>query len=123
MGSYRGFKMEVEFDIWERKLMLTLRGKASHRLELGSDPKGNLTRIENALARMPFRLTAAEQHLETLRKEQALAEKEIGKPFEFESELAEKSARLVELNHALSLDKSPETQEPDRKKNSHEEVR
>jgi len=123
VGSYRGFKIEAEFDIWERKLMLTLRGKASHRLELGTDPKGNLVRMENTLARMPFRLETAKRYLETLRTEQALAEKETGKPFEFEAELAEKSARLVELNHALSLDRSPEPQQPERKKTQQREVR
>ena len=123
VGSYRGFKMEAEFDIWDRALVLTLRGTASHRVELGSDPKGNLVRIENALSRIMFRIETASHYLDKLRTEQALAEKELGKPFEFEAELAEKSARLVELNHVLSLDRSTNTQEPDKAKKQYQEVR
>ena len=123
VGSYRGFKMEAEFDIWDRALVLTLRGTASHRVELGSDPKGNLVRIENALSRIPLRIETASHYLDKLRAEQALAEKELGKPFEFETELAEKSARLVELNHVLSLDRSTDTQEPEKAKKQYQEVR
>ncbi|MBR4655545.1 MAG: DEAD/DEAH box helicase family protein, partial [Oscillospiraceae bacterium] len=104
IGKYRGFDMTVHYDTWEKKYILTLKGQMTHRVEIGADPRGNLTRIENVLAKMPDRLKTVQAQLENYIQQQAEAQKEVGKPFEFEEELATKSARLVELDLQLNLD-------------------
>jgi len=104
VGSYRGFAMSVSFDAWRQEYTLLLKGKMTHRASLGTDPRGNLTRIDNALAQMPQRLEAAKAQLENLYQQQAAAKEEVGKPFPYEEELREKSARLVELDTLLNLD-------------------
>ena len=104
IGSYRGFKMEASFDVFQQKYILTLRGEMTHQTELGSDPKGNLTRIENTLEKMPARLKGAQAQLENVYAHQAAAQEEVGKPFPYEQELATKSARLIELDTQLDLD-------------------
>ena len=104
IGSYRGFTMSLSFDLWESKHILTLKGKMTHRVELGKDARGNLVRIENVLDKIPERLTSAKAQLENLYQQQEAAKAEAVKPFPFEQELAEKSARLVELDQALNLD-------------------
>ncbi len=76
----------------------------THRVELGSYARGNLTRIENALEKMPERLRYVQEQLENLYNQQAAAKAEVGKPFPQEQELAEKTARLVELDLMLNLD-------------------
>ncbi|MBR4657278.1 MAG: hypothetical protein IKO68_12125 [Oscillospiraceae bacterium] len=124
IGSYRGFDILASYDTWERQYKLTLKGHAAHRLTLGSDPVGNLVRMENALARMPERLETAKAELENYRKQQAQAAVEVEAVFPQEAELAEKSARLVELDTQLNLDKdqAPKKSEPDRKKKHREPV-
>ena len=104
VGSYRGFAMSVSFDAWRQEYTLLLKGKMTHRASLGTDPRGNLTRIDNALSQMPQRLEAAKAQLENLYQQQAAAKEEVGKPFPYEEELREKSARLVELDTLLNLD-------------------
>lgn len=104
IGKYRGFDMTVHYDTWEKKYILTLKGQMTHRVEIGADPRGNLTRIENVLAKMPDRLKTVQAQLENYIQQQSEAQKEVGKPFEFEEELATKSARLVELDLQLNLD-------------------
>ena len=104
IGSYRGFSMEAEYDTWEKQYVVTLKGKMSHRVEIGNDPRGNLIRIENALSKMPESIRSLEEQLENYRAQQAAAQAEVGKPFPQEQELAEKSARLVELDMQLNLD-------------------
>lgn len=104
IGSYRGFTMSLSFDPWNSKHILALKGKMTHRVELGSDARGNLIRIENVLDKIPERLTAAQAQLENLIQQQEAAKVEVAKPFPFERELAEKTARLVELDQALNLD-------------------
>ena len=103
IGSYRGFSMTVEFSSFTKQFMLTLKGAMSHRVELGEDPRGNLTRIENALAKMPERLAAVEAQIDNLYQQQAAAKVEVGKPFPYESDLSAKTARLVELDLQLNL--------------------
>ena len=123
IGRYRGFDILASYDTWERQYRLTLKGHAAHRLTLGADPVGNLIRMENALAKMPDRLDTAKAELSNYRKQMETAAVEVKKPFPFEQELADKTARLVELDLALNLDKDQSrSQEPDRKK-KHEEVR
>ena len=147
IGSYRGFTMSVEFSAWKQEYTLLLKGQMTHRASLGTDPRGNLTRIDNALAQMPQRLEAVKNQLENLYQQQAAAKEEIGKPFPFEDDLRVKSARLVELDTLLNIDgkghAQPETvvaknarpsvldslkrpvppRSPDKKPKQHEEVR
>ena len=147
IGSYRGFTMSVEFSAWKQEYTLLLKGQMTHRASLGTDPRGNLTRIDNALAQMPQRLEAVKNQLDNLYQQQAAAKEEIGKPFPFEDDLRVKSARLVELDTLLNIDgkghAQPETvvaksarpsvldslkrpvppRSPDKKPKQHEEVR
>ena len=104
IGSYRGFTMSVEFSAWKQEYTLLLKGQMTHRASLGTDPRGNLTRIDNALSQMPQRLEATKAQLDNLYQQQAAAKKEVGKPFPYEDDLRVKSARLVELDTLLNLD-------------------
>ena len=104
IGSYRGFTMSVAFDSMWKTYTLTLKGRMTHRVELGSDARGNLVRIENALDKMPERLRSVQEQLENLYNQQAAAKAEVGKPFPQEQELAAKTARLIELDMELNLD-------------------
>ena len=104
IGSYRGFTMSVEFSAWKQEYTLLLKGQMTHRASLGTDPRGNLTRIDNALSQMPQRLEATKAQLDNLYQQQAAAKEEVGKPFPYEDDLRVKSARLVELDTLLNLD-------------------
>ena len=105
IGSYRGFKMEIFYDTVGTHYCLNLCGQAKYEVELGSDPLGNLTRIENELAKLPARLEAAQtKRAETIAQLEN-AKVEVQKPFAFEEELKEKSERLNALNIELNLDK------------------
>lgn len=104
IGSYRGYAMSVEFSAWKQEYTLLLKGQMTHRATLGTDPRGNLTRIDNALAQMPQRLEAAKAQLDNLYQQQAAAKEEVGKPFLYEKELRSKNARLVELDTLLNID-------------------
>ena len=105
IGSYRGFKMEVFYDTVNAHYCLNLCGKAKYKVDLGFDPLGNLTRIENELAKLPARLEAAKtKRTETIAQFET-AKVEVQKPFAFEGELKEKSERLNALNIELNLDK------------------
>ena len=104
IGSYRGFTMSVAFDSMWKTYTLTLKGRMTHRVELGSDARGNLVRIENALDKMPESLRSVQEQLENLYNQQAAAKAEVGKPFPQEQELAAKTARLIELDMELNLD-------------------
>ena len=104
VGSYRGFAMSVQFDAWKQEYTLLLKGQMTHRATLGTDPRGNLTRIDNALSQMPQRLEAVKNQLDNLYQQQAAAKAEVGKPFPFEDDLRVKSARLAELDVLLNMD-------------------
>ena len=104
VGSYRGFAMSVSFDAFRQEYMLLLKGQMTHRATLGTDPRGNLTRIDNALSQMPQRLEAVKNQLDNLYQQQAAAKAEVGKPFPQEQELRDKSARLAELDVLLNMD-------------------
>ena len=106
IGSYRGFQMELSYNTFEKQFQITLKGEMSHRVSLGTDARGNLTRLDNALAGIPGRLERGQEQLENLRNQQAAAQVELTKPFPQEAELAEKSARLAELDAALSMEDS-----------------
>lgn len=111
VGSYRGFAMHVSFDAFEKVYNLTLKGEMSHRVELGKDARGNLTRIDNALAQMPERLKSVQSQLDNLYAQVEAAKLEVGKPFPQEAELQEKSARLTELTVQLNMDRPPSQSE------------
>ena len=104
IGSYRGFAMSLTVENFGKDFILTLKGKMSHRVELGKDARGNLVRIDNALAQMPERLQTVQGRLENVQAQLATAKVELGKPFPQEAELKEKSARLAELNAELNID-------------------
>ena len=106
IGSYRGFQMELSYNTFEKQFQITLKGEMSHHVSLGTDARGNLTRLDNALVGIPGRLERGQEQLENLRNQQAAAQVELTKPFPQEAELAEKSARLAELDAALSMDES-----------------
>ena len=104
VGSYRGFAMSLTLEDFGRDYVLTLKGQMTHRVTLGKDPRGNLTRIDNALNGMADRLTAVQGKLDSLYSQMETAKQELGKPFPQEAELKQKSARLAELNIALNID-------------------
>ena len=104
IGSYRGFSMSLTVENFGRDFILTLKGRMSHRVELGKDARGNLVRIDNALAQMPERYKTVQGRLENVQAQLATAKAELGKPFPQETELKEKSARLAELNAELNID-------------------
>ena len=104
IGSYRGFSMSLTVENFGRDFILTLKGRMSHRVELGKDARGNLVRIDNALAQMPERYKTVQGRFENVQAQLATAKAELGKPFPQEAELKEKSARLAELNAELNID-------------------
>ncbi len=103
IGSYRGFRMEVYYDTLYTEYRLNLCGKAKHQITLGSDALGNLTRIENELAKLPAKLTAAKTKREETISQLGNAKVEVQKPFAFENELKDKTDRLNALNIELNL--------------------
>jgi len=108
LGSYRGFQMELSFDSFRNEFDVTLKGAVSHRVALGTDARGNITRLDNALASIPERLERANEQLNNLYNQQEAAKAEVGKPFPQEAELTAKSQRLAELDAALNMEDSAE---------------
>ena len=104
IGSYRGFAMRLAFDSWKNEMQLRLKGAMTHEVTLGTDARGNLIRIENALAEIPNRQKATQAQLDNLCVQLEAAKAELGKPFPQEAELTEKSARLALLDAELNLD-------------------
>jgi len=130
IGSYRGFRMEIYYDTVNAHYCMNLCGKAKHKVDLGADAHGNLTRIENELSKLPARLEAAKTKKAETIAQLETAKEEIKKPFAFEDELKEKTERLNALNIELNLnekdtsvmDTEPEQTEeqPERKYTSRE---
>ena len=130
IGSYRGFRMEIYYDTVNAHYCMNLCGKAKHKVDLGADAHGNLTRIENELSKLPARLEAAKTKKAETITQLETAKEEIKKPFAFEDELKEKTERLNALNIELNLnekdtsvmDTEPEQTEeqPERKCTSRE---
>ena len=104
IGTYRGFTMSVTLENFGKKYVLTMQGKLRHQAELGIDARGNLIRLDNALSQMPLRLQALQTHLEETFHQQAAAKAEVGKPWPYEQELQNKTARLIFLDAELNLD-------------------
>ena len=108
LGSYRGFGFDLRFDTFRNEYQAVLRGATSHFVPLGTDARGNLTRLDNVLDSFPDRIARAENQLQTLYQQRDAAQVEVEKPFPKEAELAEKSARLAELDTLLNMESRPE---------------
>ena len=113
IGSYRGFELSLRFDTFRSEYQALLKGQRKYTVPLGTDPLGNIIRLDNSLNNFPERITAAENELDTLHQQQAAAQIEVEKPFPQEEELAEKSARLAELNAQLDVDEKSHDPEQD----------
>jgi len=105
IGSYRGFTTALTLEDFGRQYILTLKSEISHRVELGNDARGNLIRVDNVLNSIPGRVQAAQAQLASAHEQLETAKAEVGKPFPQEDELKTKSARLVELNAELDMEK------------------
>ena len=104
VGEYQGFSLTASFDSFHQTYQLTIKRQCSYTVEIGKDALGNIQRITNALSGIERKLTESEQKLENLQKQLATAQEEVKKPFAQEAELAEKTARLAELNSMLNMD-------------------
>ena len=104
VGRYRGFMMELSFDSFRHEFDLVLKGALRHRVTLGTDERGNITRLDNTLAAMSERLQKVREQLDNLFSQQQATKAELGKPFPQETELIAKSARLAELDAALNME-------------------
>ena len=113
IGSYRGFELSLRFDTFRTEYQALLKGQRKYTVPLGTDPLGNIIRLDNSLNNFPERINAAENELDTLHQQQAAAQIEVEKPFPQEEELAEKSARLAELNAQLDVDEKSHEPEQD----------
>ena len=113
IGSYRGFELSLRFDAFRTEYQALLKGQRKYTVPLGSDPLGNIIRLDNALNSFPERINSAENELATLHQQQAAAQIEVEKPFPQEEELTEKSARLAELNAQLDVDEKSHEPEQD----------
>lgn len=105
IGEYRGFKLLLSYDTFEKTFKLTLKAAASHTIDLGADILGNLQRMENALTKLPERMENCKKSVEELKMQMETAIAEISKPFVQEAELTEKTNRLATLDALLSMDK------------------
>jgi len=113
IGSYRGFELSLRFDTFRSEYQAILKGQRRYPVALGTDPLGNIIRLDNSLNNFPERITSAENELTTLHQQEAAAQIEVEKPFPQEEELAEKSARLAELNAQLDVDEKSHEPEQD----------
>ena len=104
LGTYRGFELNIRFDSFKNEHQAVLRAELSYPVSLGDDARGNITRLDNAIDNFADRIADAENALQNLEQQKQAAEVEVAKPFAQEEELAEKSARLAELNALLNID-------------------
>ena len=105
LGTYRGFELNIRFDSFKNEHQAVLRAELSYPVSLGDDARGNITRLDNAIDNFADRIADAENALQNLEQQKQAAEVEVAKPFAQEEELAEKSARLAELNALLNIDR------------------
>ncbi len=116
IGSYRGFPMELSFSTLHNQFEIAFKGQSTNHVFLGTDARGNITRLDNALDNFPERIEKAENRLGTLIQQRDAAQAELGKPFPQEDELAAKSARLAELDALLNMEDSPSQEAPGEEK-------
>ena len=105
LGIYRGFELNIRFDSFKNEHQAVLRAELSYPVSLADDARGNITRLDNAIDTFADRIADAENALQNLEQQKQAAEVEVAKPFAQEEELAEKSARLAELNALLNIDR------------------
>ena len=105
LGTYRGFELNIRFDSFKNEHQAVLRAELSYPVSLGDDARGNITRLDNTIDNFADRIADAENALQNLEQQKQAAEVEVAKPFAQEEELAEKSARLAELNALLNIDR------------------
>ena len=104
VGQYNGFELSVSYNVYASVFELAIHGKGTYTVDMGADPIGNITRINNLITSFGPRLEDAQRRLSTLEEQLANAQQEVGKPFPQEQELNEKQARLSELNSLLNMD-------------------
>ena len=109
LGQYRGFSMVLAYDGRSNEYRITLKGTLSHTVTLGADVFGNITRLDNALENLAGSLQAEQNSLEETKTQLENARTELAAPFAREEELAEKTARLKELNILLNMDEKDKT--------------
>ena len=109
LGEYRGFSMVLAYDGISNEYRITLKGTLSHTVALGADVFGNITRLDNTLENLPGSLQAEKNSLEETKGQLENARAELDTPFAREEELAEKTARLKELNILLKVDEKDKT--------------
>ena len=113
LGTYRGFELNIRFDSFKNEHQIVLRGELSYPVPLGDDPRGNIVRLDNAIGNFADRIADADAALDSLEQQKQAAEVEIAKPFAQEEELAEKSARLAELDALLNMEHQSSRTEPE----------
>ena len=126
LGAYRGLSMELSYNTFSKEFVIALKGKRIHRVALGTDIYGNITRMDNEIEKFSDNLSRCREQLETLKTQLETAKIEAVKEFPYEQELSEKTARLGELNALLDMDKKDKVlldeapdegeMEPERKK-------
>ena len=124
LGSYRGFSLVLAYNGTSNEYRMTMKGTLSHTVVLGADVFGNITRMDNALDGFETRLDAVREELADTEKQLANAREEMNAPFAKEEELAQKTARLKELNILLNMDQKdrsilddePEEESPEKPK-------
>lgn len=115
VGHYRGLSVMLSYDSFNAQFQLLLRGEMTHIVNLGTDERGNLLRIENALNNIPMRMQKAQEQVDSLHQQIEAAKLEIAQPFPQEQELTEKNARLAELDALLNMDSPASTEEKSEK--------
>ncbi len=109
IGEYRGFKMDLSYDAFFNQFNLLLKGHISHRVVLGSDTFGNITRMDNILDNLDTKKETAMEKLEGVKQQLENARLEVKKPFTHDKELKTQTARLSELDNLLNMAESGET--------------
>lgn len=105
IGRYRGFPMKLSYDSFQKVFVISMYGKQVYHVPLGTDIHGNITRLDNKIQELPDKMLRCQDKLENLKVQLENAKEEAQKEFPQEEELAEKIARLGELNVLLDMDK------------------
>lgn len=126
IGIYKGFKLELGFNSYEKKFTLTMKNKYSYEIFLGGDIYGNIQRIDNCLSKIKENIPEIKERLENEKLQLENAKKEAQKEFPQEQELKDKMQRLEEVNILLKLNEKEheifdgEIDDEDRKKHDYD---
>jgi hypothetical protein len=113
IGEYKGFDMVLSYDNFDKSFHLELKREMTYRTTLGSDPHGNITRVNNALDNLPKMLEGNKSQLEGLQSQLETAKSELGTPFPHEADLSAKITRLTELNVLLNVESGKVETDPE----------